>query len=148
MKRPIALVSLAVAVVAVVAGAGIATGQSLYGKYLTVADVEKATGLSRLAGREVAITLEFYDAKGTKIVDVRFDRPSSWDQEVERNKSLYETVPGIGEKAAIAIPAMPYRVTLVKGNYCVMIQSVPVNGKVPLTKDQLLALARVVASRL
>jgi hypothetical protein len=138
------LIFLQMAVFCPAAGAG---GQ--YAQYLSVADVEKATGLKGLSMKESPITLEFYAAGGAKILEARFDRPSFYDSEVGPNTQYYESVAGVGEKAALGIPQMPYRLVFIKGKYCVMVQTLPGgDGKLPVAKDQLIAIGKIIASRL
>jgi hypothetical protein len=94
-------------------------GADPYSKYLTVADVEKATGFKNLTVKNVTINLEFYTSDGIKFLEAKFDDASLYDNEVTKNQKYYESVPGIGEKAGIGLPKMPYRLTfLIPGVGC------------------------------
>lgn len=146
MKR---LVFCAILVVLLIpAAASLATTESLYGKYLTVADVQKVFGLKGITRKEVAITLEFYNAKNEKIIEARFDAPDFYQNEVEKNQKYYVAIPGIGEKAAYTLSSMPYRLTFVKGKYAVMTQTPIQNAKDPKNKDYLIAICKMIAGRL
>ncbi len=120
----------------------------LYAKYLTIADVEEVTGMTGLTSREEAITLTFFSDDGTDILEVRFDGNSFYDAEVGANEEYYTPVSDLGDKAAICIPAMPYKVTFLQGDHCIMVQTIPQSSDLPVTEDQLITLAKIVASRL
>jgi hypothetical protein len=122
--------------------------EGLYGKYLTVADVEEVTGMSGLTSKEEAITLKFLGDDGTVILEVRFDGSSFYEDEVVANEEYYTPVPDLGDKAAICIPDMPYRVTFRKGDHGIMVQTIPKDGNLPVTGEQLIILAKTVSSRL
>ncbi len=122
--------------------------QSLYGKYLTVADVEKVSGLKGIIRKEVALTLEFYNAKNEKIVEARFDGPNFYKEEVDKNQKYYTPITGIGEKAAYTLGDTPYRLTFLKGKYCVMVQTPFASAKDPKNKDFLIAIGKIIVGRL
>ncbi len=121
---------------------------SLYAEYLTVADVEEVTGISGLTMKEEAITLKFYNGEGIDILEARFDGSDFYEAEVGANEEYYTPVSDLGEKAAICIPDMPYRVTFLQEEHAVMIQTIPQGGNLPVTEDQLIAIAKIVSSRL
>jgi hypothetical protein len=126
----------------------VALGAGPYAGFVTVVDVETATGMRGLTAKETGTTVAFFDNKEKRILEAHFDKPGLYASEVEKNPRYYEKVPGIGEKAAIASPGRPYRLTFVKGKYCVIVQSIPQFGKDPLTRDQLIAIGRIIAGRL
>ncbi|HYE68869.1 MAG TPA: hypothetical protein VEA58_09680, partial [Anaerovoracaceae bacterium] len=64
------------------------------------------------------------------------------------NEDYYTPVADLGDKAAICIPDMPYRVTFLQGDQTVMVQTIPQDGNLLVTEDQLIALAQIVSSRL
>ena len=129
--------------------ASLAAGNtSLYGKYLTVADVEKAAGIKGVIRKEVALTLEFYNAKNEKIVEARFYGPDFYQEEVVKNQKYYTAVAGVGEKAAYTLGDTPYRLTFVKGKFGVMIQTPFTSAKDPKNKEFLIALGKVIAGRM
>ena len=121
---------------------------SLYAEYLTVEDVEKVTGISGLTMMEESITLKFYNGDGTNILEARFDGSTFYESEVGANEEYYTPVSDLGDKAAICIPDMPYRVTFLQGDHAVMIQTIPQDGNLPVSEEQLIALAEIVSSRL
>ncbi len=121
--------------------------ESLFGKYLTVDDVEKVTGLKGISRKEVALTLEFYNGN-EKILEARFDSPNFFKYEVEKNQTYYVEVPGIGERAGLAIPGTPYRLTFLQGKFCVMLQTPLEGGKTLLSIDQLIAIGKILVERL
>ncbi len=129
--------------------ASLAAGSgSLYGKYLTVVDVEKAAGIKGVIRKEVALTLEFYNAKNEKIVEARFYGPEFYQDEVVKNQKYYTSVAGIGEKAAYTPGDAPYRLTFVKGKFGVMVQTPFASSKEPKNKDFLIAISKTIAGRL
>lgn len=124
------------------------TDADLYSKYLTAADVEEVTGIGGLTSMTESITLKFFTDEGLDILEVRFDGSSFYDEEVGANEEYYSPVSDLGDKAAICIPDMPYRVTFLQGDHCIMVQTIPQDGNLPVTEDQLIALAKIVSSRL
>ncbi len=124
------------------------SGASLYAEYLTVADVEKITGMNGLTMKEEAITLKFYNKEGIDILEARFDGSDFYADEVEANEEYYTPVSDLGEKAAICIPDMPYRVTFLQGDRAVMVQTIPQDGNLLVSEDQLIAVAKIISSRL
>jgi hypothetical protein len=125
-----------------------ASGGSLYDKYLTVADVEKASGLKGVIRKEVAVTLEFYNAKNEKIIEARFYGPEFYQDEVGKNQKYYTPITGIGEKAAYTLGDTPYRLTFAKGKFSVMVQTPFQNAKDPKNKDFLIDICKIIAGRL
>jgi hypothetical protein len=122
--------------------------QSLYEKYLTVADVEKVSGLKGVTRKEVALTLEFYNAKNEKIVEARFDGSNFYKQEVDGNQKYYTLITGIGDKAAYTLGDTPYRLTFAKGKYSVMVQTPFSSAKDPKNKEFLITIGKIIAGRL
>lgn len=124
------------------------SGASLYAEYLTVEDVEEVTGMSGLSMMEESITLKFYNGDGLNILEARFDGSAFYESEVGANEEYYTPISDLGEKAAICIPDMPYRVTFLQGDHAVMVQTIPQDANLLVTEDQLIALAKIVSSRL
>jgi hypothetical protein len=147
MKR-LWLISLVIVSLVVLSMVSLAAGGSLYGKYLTVADVEKASGLKGVTRKEVALTLEFYNAKNEKIIEARFYGPEFYKEEVVENQKYYTPISSIGEKAAYTLGDTPYRLTFTKGNFSVMIQTPFASAKDPKNKDFLIAIGKIIVSRL
>ena len=130
-----------------------AAGQSepeagLYAEYLTVADVEEVTGMSGLTMKEEAVTLEFYNGDGVSILEARFYGSDFYEAEVGANEEYYTPLSDLGDKAAICIPDMPYRVTFLQGEHAVMVQTISQGSDLPVSEEQLIALAKIVSSRL
>lgn len=121
-----------------------------YGKYLTAADVEKVSGLTGLKAAEENITLKFADSVGTVVYEAKFYGSSFYEEEVGGNRKYYTDVPGVGDKAAVCIPDSPYRLTFAKGQRSVMTQVLGKDdkGQWLLSEEQLVALAKVIASRM
>lgn len=126
----------------------VSPNERLYGKYLTVADVETATGLKGITRKEVAISLEFYNADNGKILEAVFNSPNFFKYEVEKNQDYYAVITGIGERAGLAIPGMPYRLTFLQGKLCIMVQTPLEGGKTLINKEQLIAVGMIIAGRL
>lgn len=122
--------------------------ESHYEKYLTAVDVEKVTGLNGITRKEVALTLEFYNGENEKILEAGFNSPNFYQNEVEKNQAYYTAVPGIGERAGLAIPGTPYRITFLQGRFCVMVQTPLEGGETPVNEDQLIAIGKIIAGRL
>lgn len=121
---------------------------SLYDKYLTAADVEKASGLKGVTRKEVALTLEFYNAKNEKIIEARFYSPEFYQDEVGKNQKYYTSLSGIGDKAAYTLGDTPYRLTFLKGKFVVMVQTPFTSAKDPKNMEFLIAISKIIASRL
>lgn len=123
---------------------------SVYGEYLTVAEVEDITGLTGLTVSEEGVTLRFTGSDGGVVYEARFYSADFYETEVGGNREYYEDVPGVGEKAAICIPDSPYRLTFVKGDRCVMTQTLSNNadGELILSEEKLISIAKSIASKL
>lgn len=121
-----------------------------YGKYLSVDEVEKATGLTGLKAAEKDTTLSFVDSSNQIVYEVRFYGGDFYEQEVGGNRKYYTDVTGVGDKAAICIPDSPYRLTFAKGQQVLMTQTLTKNkeGKWLVSQEQLIDLAKILASRL
>lgn len=148
MRRNLLISFVMVALVVFPVVSSAAGSSSLYGKYLTKADVEKASGLKGITRKEVALTLEFYNAKNEKIIEARFYGPEFYQDEVGKNQKYYTSVSGIGAKAAYTLGDTPYRLTFLKGKYAVMVQTPFASAKDPKNKEFLIAICKIIASRL
>ena len=154
MKRSLLWSIIAVVILAVIAVVAwfrpwAAQSGTAGNKYLTIADVEKATGKTGLKVTESPTGLVFETGfLGDKILEVRFSSPDLYEREVVKNWPVYEPVPGIGDKAAVREPHTAFRLIFVKGVNAVMVQAVPKDGKVPLTRDQLVAIGRMISERM
>lgn len=126
------------------------TKGSIYSEYLSVSDVEQAAGLTGLKSEEEGVTLRFTGSDGAVVYEARFYGADFYETEVGGNRDYYTDVPGIGEKAAICIPDSPYRLVFVKGNRCVMTQTLSkdADGEWMLSEEQLIAVAKSIASKM
>lgn len=122
-----------------------------YDKYLTAADVEKVTGLKDLTRKVDGRELKFYE--GTKLVlNVRFQGAKAYKLNRETPEYVKGEVAGVGE-AAFFGPAVdpPYVLIFRNKDSCVRVytyleKSDP--AKTVLTMDQLIALGKIIASRM
>jgi hypothetical protein len=121
---------------------------SFYGQYLTVADLEKVTDFQGITRKEVGLTLEFYNGANEKILEVNFYSHNFYKHEVEKNQVYYVEIPGIGRRAAQAIPGTPYRITFLQGKFCVMVQTPLEGGKTVLNIDQMVDICKIISGRL
>lgn len=121
---------------------------SLYGQYLTVADLKKVTGLQGITRKDVTLTLEFYNGANEKILEAGFNSPNFYKNEVEKNQAYYVTIPEIGERAAFATCDIPYRITFLQGKYCIMIQTPLEGGKTIINIDQMMDICKIIVGRL
>lgn len=121
-----------------------------YEKYLTAADVEGATGLTGLKAVEKASTLSFLDGSDQVVYEIQFYSGDFYEREVGSNREYYTDVPGVGDKAAIAIPDSPYRLTFAKGEQVLMTQTLTKDkdGNWLVSEEQLIALAKILAAKL
>ena len=137
--------------------ATMAWAQNPYEKYLTGADVEKATGMKgislvprgSIAG--AAGDLNFADASGELILMVQFTDAKNFAG--FKSKFAKGAVSGVGSEAiqGAAMPGMPDNLlAFVKGTHCVVLTAFGdfIKKKVYLTMDQLTALGKLIASRL
>jgi len=118
-----------------------------YAKYLTVADVERITGLSSIQQNLEPYVLHFLRSDGQEILKVGFRGKGYIDYFKDDDK--YSPVKGIGSKALVGTPQLPIQLLFVKGEYCVELTTFPEVGlKLFLSVDQLTSIAQLIASRL
>ena len=131
--------------------------QSPNEKYLTAADVEKATGMKavRLVPRGsvggAGGDLNFSSASGELVLMVQFTDAKNFDSFQKRYGK--GAVTGIGDKAVqgAALPGMPDNLLVfTKGTHCVVLTAFGdfIKKKVYLDIGQLTALGRLIASRM
>lgn len=123
-------------------------GTNKYEKYLSIDDVGDITAIENLAVKEESLTLSFYSNDETVVLEAKFYDASFYEEEVGKNQDYYTAIDGIGDKAAICIPGMPYRITFLKGSNCIMLQTIPKDGSLPINEEHLMELAKIIASRL
>jgi hypothetical protein len=134
-----------------------ALAQSPYEKYLTGADIEKASGMKgvRLIPRGSAAgaggDLNFADGSGELVLMVQFADAKSFAG--VKAKYAKGAVSGVGDQAIQggSMPGMADNLfAFTKGARCVVLTAFGdfVNKRVYLTVDQLMSLGKVIASRL
>lgn len=134
-----------------------AFAQGSYERYLTAADIEKATGLSgvtiiaRGSAAGAGGDLNFADGAGELLLMVQFADAKNFAG--FKNKYGKAPVSGVGDQAVQggSMPDMPDNLlAFTKGTRCVVLTAFGdfVNKKVYLTVDQLTSLGKVIASRL
>jgi len=117
-----------------------------YVDYFPLADAADIIGNNELQLKETGSILQFYAGEETNIIlEIRFSDSSFYETEVGDGE-YYTELPDIADKAAIAIPDAPYRITLLQGETSVMIQTIPTNKDMKLTEDQLIEVAKRVAA--
>ncbi len=154
MKKPRAGLALVLSLALGQVIAPFAQGQ--YDKYLTAADVERATGrkgvrqVPRGSAAGAAGDVNFADDSGELILMVQFADGKNFAG--LKAKYAKGAVGGLGDQAieGASMPDMPDNlVAFTKGTRCVVLTAFGdfVNKKVYLSTDQLTSLARVIASR-
>lgn len=134
-----------------------AFAQNPYEKYLTAADVEKVTGIKgvnlipRGSVAGAGGDLNFADASGELILMVQFTDAKNYES--FKNKYPKGAVSGVGNQAVqgALMPGMPDNLLVfIKGAHCVALTAFGdfIKKKVYLTTDQLIALGKLMASRL
>jgi hypothetical protein len=119
-----------------------------YVDYFPLADAADIIDNQELELKENGSILQFYTGEETNIIlEVRFSDSSFYEAEVGDGE-YYTELPDIADKAAIAIPDAPYRITLLQGETSVMIQTIPTDSDMKLTEDQLIEVAKQVVSKL
>ncbi len=118
-----------------------------YSKYLSVAEVEKASGMKGVVAKH-NYSLHFNNSKGTEILIVRFHKSNTFDT-ITKDKS-WVPYTGIGDKAKIAIPNMPYTIAFTKGENMAEVVSMidPSTMKAYFTVDQLKAICQIIGKRI
>jgi len=157
MKRVLSLALLA-AVIFVYAAPGVLAQGTPYDKYLTTADIEKATGLTgvKLVPREprkgAGGHLNFANAKGDLILLASFLSAADFNSYKNAPGMVKSQVQGLGDEAFIG-PAsdLPYMLVVRKADKCLALSTFA-DPQQPsanrLTMDQLKAVAKVVIGRM
>jgi len=134
-----------------------ASAQKPTGPYITVQDIEKVTGLkgahlvpydaSKGAGGE----FNFANKNGDLILMVqKMAGRKMYESNKSQKSNVKELVPGLGDEAFIGPPGNgPYFLFCRKGDTSVGLATYPgIDGKTRLTIKQLIALGKVIASRI
>jgi len=120
---------------------------SPYAKYLTVADVERITGISGIQQNLEPFILHFLRSDGKEILQVKFSAKEYFNN--FKNDNKYSPISGIGEAALFGTPQLPIVLIFTKGIHCVEISTFPEEGlKLFLSLDQLKTVANYILSRL
>ncbi|MGE5605038.1 MAG: hypothetical protein ACM3YE_05025 [Bacteroidota bacterium] len=118
-----------------------------YAKYLSVADVEKATGLKGITTKH-DYTLHFLNPEGKEVLQVRFEKAKGWEQQT-KDKKYWTEVKGIGDQAALFMPGMPQQLAFTKGPHMIVVTTFQKQGVTMfVTADQLKAVCKVIEPRL
>ena len=122
-----------------------------YDTFLTTADVEKVSGLKNLTRKVAGPELKF--SEGTKLVlNVRFQGAKAYRLNKETADYVKGEVAGVGEEAFYGPAANPQYVLIFRNKdscvrlYTYIDKSDP--SKTVLTMDQLIALGKIIASRM
>jgi hypothetical protein len=130
-----------------------------YSKFLTVADIQKVTGLSgvkqvsRNPQRRAGGHLNFERADNQMILIASFLPLSQYEAYKNEKDMVKSMVQGIGEEAFIGPGVMDpqYMLVFKKGNYCVAISTfvdVEDPDKTTLTMNHVIAIGKIVAGRI
>jgi hypothetical protein len=150
MKKSVCLFSLSALIILLfVVHSSVSAQTPNYEKYLSVSDVEKATGLNGIKLDVQALTLSFKRADGKEVLRAVFRAPDEY-KSLTGNSELYKPLKGIADEAVIGIPVMPYEIIfLKKTRYCVQLTTFPEEGlKTFVSEDQLKAIAELIVTRL
>jgi hypothetical protein len=129
-----------------------------YDKYLTVADIEKATGLSgvkpvpREPQKGAGGHLNFAGKNGDMLLIASFLTAQEYGFYKHEKSMVKATIPGVGDEALTGPAADPqYMLLARKGDKCVALSTFvdpAAPEKTLLTMDQLIALGKIVIERL
>lgn len=121
--------------------------KNYYSKYLTVADVEKVTGMKGIKANH-NFSLHFNNSKGKEILIVRFHKSDTFDT-ITKDKN-WGPYTGVGDKAKIAIPNMLYTIAFTKGENMAEVLSTidPSTMKAYFNVDQLKAICQIIEKRI
>ena len=118
-----------------------------YVQYLTVADVERITGLSGVQQNVEPAVLHFLRSDGKGILQVKFWAKTYFDN--FKNNSKCSPITGIGEAALVSTSQLPSELIFILGTHCVEISTFPMEGlRLFLSLDQLKIVATYISSRL
>jgi hypothetical protein len=144
----VALLLLSIAVVAVPAGA------QQYGRFLTLADVEKVTGLKGVTpvpqNPDADGDLNFASHDGKLILSVTFLPASAYVGYKASKEGFKSAISGVGEEGFIGPAGSSPSFILVfkKGAYSVMLNTEPEGNTTRLPIEKLMELAKIIASRM
>jgi hypothetical protein len=138
-----------------VLGSGNLAAQARYDKYLSVADVQKITGLTGIKqvarSEEADGDLNFASQDGNIILAVSIYAASAYSSARSSKQGFKSSLPGVGEDAFVGPADGPplYILAFRKGAFTVVINTELENKTAArLTMDQLTAIAKLMASRM
>ena len=157
MSKRLTLMCLVAAIIVSTAPCLQAQGNP-YDKYLTVADIEKATGMTgikqvpREPRKGAGGHLNFADAKGEMILLASFLTAADFNLYKNNKEMVKSTVQDLGDEAMIG-PAidLPYMLLVRKGDKCLALSTFAdpqKTGANRLTLDQLKAIGTLVIGRM
>jgi hypothetical protein len=144
-----------------VTGFAAAQQPTKYEKYLTAADIEKATGLKNIKLTESRASsstgsLEFRDMEGSRVLTAKFYKVVNYKKEEEKKGGMVKgEIKGIGEDAYYGPNIdLPYILTFKKKEFCVVLATI-INNDASGSKfvlfvsmEQLKAIAKIIDSRI
>jgi hypothetical protein len=131
-----------------------------YDQYLTGIDVEKVSGLKGIKevpknpSKGAGGDLNFADPDGKLVVMANFLPGDFYAKYKKQSGAFKSDVKGVGDEAFSGPPSGPeYVLVFRKGDHCVTLSSFfniggPASKPLMLTKEQLIALGKIVAERL
>jgi hypothetical protein len=129
--------------------------QKQYEKYITTADVEKATGLSAVKlvpkTEEADGDLNFAGQDGKIILSVSFYPASAFSSARSSRSGFKSSLKGVGEEAFVGPADGPplYILAFRKGSYTVVLNTeLEDKSNARLQSEQLVAIAKLIASRM
>lgn len=153
-----ALLALVVAIVLLSAALSVFAAAGPYDRYLSVVDVQRLTGLQgvkqvpRDPSKGAGGDLNFAVGNDRLILMVLFSGVSNYEPSKAQKGYFKSAVAGVGEAAFCGPAADPqYILVFKKKTYCVSVSTYFNFGAKPptmLTMDQLIAIAKLVASRI
>jgi hypothetical protein len=116
-------------------------------KYLIRADISEITGLQGLDVTTVGITRSFFRNDGKKLLEINYEEPDYYN--IFKGNANFQPLAGVGQKALIGYPKLPYMIIFVQNKYCVTMTTFSEEGsKLLIVKKDLIALAKIAAGRI
>lgn len=134
-----------------------ASAQKSTGNYITVQDIETVTALKGVqlvpynASKGAGGDFNFANKNGDLILMVqKMAGRKMYESNKSQTRNVKELVPGLGDEAFIGPPGnYPYFLIYRKGDTSVSLATYPgIDGKTRLTIKQLIALGKLIASRI
>jgi hypothetical protein len=135
-------------------GAASLAGAFQYAKYLTVADIEKVTGLKGVTpipkSADADGDLNFARKDGQVILSVTFLEATAYAGYRSSKQGFRSALAGVGEEGFVGPSGdePPFIVVFRKAGFAVMLNTIPEGKTTRLTLQQLTDLAKIIASRM